>query len=257
MSTERHARGTALRGARFVARPRSGRSRTAAVLLALALPMMTPGAGAQSAQSSANAPTAPNTPGKPGAPGTETGPATAGKAPLLFSAPGPGAGSTAGTGGTGGSASPASPADPMPAAPGLGTGQGFHSPQSAFAPLRDLPGVLPWRLFGEVTHRQEGKRSIPVFPGQLTSLNGTRVKVQGFMLPLQPGERQKHFLLSAVPTSCNFCLPAGPEGIIEVRIRGTGVKVDVDALVLEGTLQVLPSDPMGLLYRLTDARTAR
>jgi len=248
MCTERQACRTRVRGAGLVVRSRSGCRRTAAVLLALALPMMASSAGAQSAQSS------PSTSGKPGAPSAETGPATDGKAPLLFSTPAPGAGSPGGAGGSGGTASPA---DPTPAAPGLGTGQGFHSPQSAFAPLRDLPGVLPWRLFGEVTHRQEGKRSIPVFPGQLTSLNGTRVKVQGFMLPLQPGERQKHFLLSAVPTSCNFCLPAGPEGIIEVRIRGTGVKVDVDALVLEGTLQVLPSDPMGLLYRLTDARTAR
>jgi len=219
-----------------------------AALLALAAVMMPPAAGAQNA---------------PSAPGADSTPPAAGKAPLLFTAPGPGAGGatsgsgTAGAAGTAGTAVAADAAPAQPGAAGLGTGQGFHSPQSAFAPLRELPGVLPWRLFGEVTHRQEGKRSTPVFPAQLTSLAGTRVKVQGFMLPLQPGERQKHFLLSAVPTTCNFCLPAGPEGIIEVRIRGTGVKVDVDAMVLEGTLQVLPSDPMGLLYRLTDARAAR
>jgi hypothetical protein len=117
--------------------------------------------------------------------------------------------------------------------------------------------VLPWSLFAEVSHRQEGKRSVPVFPAQLNSLSGTRVKVQGYMLPLQPGERQTHFLLSAVPTTCGFCLPAGPEGIIEIRTRGAGIKAGVDAMVLEGTLRVLPSDPMGLLYRLTDAQAAR
>lgn len=156
-----------------------------------------------------------------------------------------------------GAATPAAPTVVGPGAEALGTGQGFHSPQSAFAPLRDLPGVLPWSLFGEVSHRQEGKRSVPVFPAQLTSLSGSRVKVQGFMLPLQAGERQTHFLLSAVPTTCNFCLPAGPEGVIEIRMRGAGIKVVVDAMVLEGTLRVLPTDPMGLLYRLTDAQPVR
>ena len=159
--------------------------------------------------------------------------------------------------GTGPAASPGSGPGAAAGAGALGTGQGYHSPQSAFPPLRDLPGVLPWSLFAEVSHRQEGKRSVPVFPAQLNSLSGTRVKVQGYMLPLQPGERQTHFLLSAVPTTCGFCLPAGPEGIIEIRTRGAGIKAGVDAMVLEGTLRVLPSDPMGLLYRLTDAQAAR
>jgi hypothetical protein len=143
------------------------------------------------------------------------------------------------------------------AAPGAGQGQGFHSPQSAFPPLQDLPGVVPWRLLGTVSMKQEGKRTVAVFPPPVASLSGTRVKVQGFMMPLQAGERQTHFLLSAVPTTCGFCLPAGPEGIIEIRTRAPGVKVGFDALVLEGTLSVLPSDPMGLLYRLTDAQAAR
>jgi len=136
-------------------------------------------------------------------------------------------------------------ADGKPSTDGAGGGQGFHSPQSAFPPLQDRPGVVSWRTLGSVSMRQ------------VASLSGTRVKVQGFMMPLQPGERQTHFLLSAVPTTCGFCLPAGPEGIIEIRTRPPGVKVGFDALVLEGTLSVLPTDPMGLLYRLTDAQAAR
>jgi hypothetical protein len=151
--------------------------------------------------------------------------------------------------------STATDSNPPPA--GAGQGQGFHSPQSAFPPLQDLPGVVPWRLLGTVTMKQEGRRTVAVFPPPVASLSGTRVKVQGFMMPLQPGERQTHFLLSAVPTTCGFCLPAGPEGIIEIRTRPPGVKVGFDALVLEGTLSVLPTDPMGLLYRLTDAQAAR
>ena len=99
--------------------------------------------------------------------------------------------------------STATDSNPPPA--GAGQGQGFHSPQSAFPPLQDLPGVVPWRLLGTVTMKQEGRRTVAVFPPPVASLSGTRVKVQGFMMPLQPGERQTHFLLSAVPTTCGFC----------------------------------------------------
>lgn len=116
--------------------------------------------------------------------------------------------------------------------------------------------MVSWRTLGSVSMRQEGKRSVPVFPPALASLAGKRVKVQGFMMPLQPGDRQSHFLLSAVPTTCSFCLPAGPEGIIEVRARGAGVRVAFDAMVMEGRLALLTDDPMGLLFRLSDAQAS-
>jgi hypothetical protein len=78
------------------------------------------------------------------------------------------------------------------------------------------------------------------------------VRVQGFMLPLEPGEKQKHFLLSAVPTTCSFCIPAGPEGLIEVRSK-TPVPYSLEPVVVEGKLAVLEKDPYGLYYRVTDA----
>ena len=33
------------------------------------------------------------------------------------------------------------------------------------------------------------------------------------MMPLEPGEKQSHFLLSAVPLTCSFCTPGGPETV--------------------------------------------
>ena len=85
----------------------------------------------------------------------------------------------------------------------------------------------------------------------MQALNQQKVKVQGFMMPLEPGDKQRHFLLSAVPTTCGFCLPAGPEGLIEVRAR-TPVKYSVEAVVVEGRMAVLTNDPYGLFYRITD-----
>ena len=65
--------------------------------------------------------------------------------------------------------------------------------------------------------RAEKKKLIPSFPADVQSLDKRVVKIQGFMMPLEPGDKQRHFLLSSVPTSCSFCVPAGPEGLVEVR----------------------------------------
>jgi hypothetical protein len=54
------------------------------------------------------------------------------------------------------------------------------------------------------------KRTARWFPGSPEiRLDRTEVKVQGFMIPLDIGDKQNAFL-SAVPLHCQFCLPAGP-----------------------------------------------
>jgi uncharacterized protein len=78
------------------------------------------------------------------------------------------------------------------------------------------------------------------------------VKVQGFIIPLDLGERQKRFLLSSVPPHCPFCMPAGPEGIVEVQARSP-VKFALEPVVVSGRFSVLKNDDGGLLYRLSDA----
>lgn len=135
------------------------------------------------------------------------------------------------------------------------SGAGYHDPRSPFKPLQDREGVVPWSLLSSVTAKTEKNRIVPVFPAAVQALDRQVVKVQGFMLPLEPGERQKHFLLSAVPTTCSFCVPAGPEGLIEVR-TGTPVRYTVDAITVQGRLAVLKDDPYGLFYRVVDAAPA-
>jgi uncharacterized protein len=71
-------------------------------------------------------------------------------------------------------------------------------------------------------------------------------------MPLQPGERQTHFLLSQVPLTCGFCTPGGPESMVEVR-SSKPVKYGYDVVVVEGTFRVLQDDPYGLFYRMTEA----
>jgi hypothetical protein len=145
----------------------------------------------------------------------------------------------------------------QPLSPPLGQGgAGFHDPRSAFKPLVDRDGVVSWSLLSSVTTKIDNNRSVPTFPAGVQALNSQTVKVQGFMLPLEPGERQTHFLLSAVPTTCAFCVPAGPEGLIEVRAK-TPVKYTLEPVVVEGRMAVLANDPYGLFYRVSDAAPAR
>jgi uncharacterized protein len=136
---------------------------------------------------------------------------------------------------------------PMPAV-SVAPGQ-MITPQQYLA---EKPGVTSWRTLSLVQPIKQGNKVMPEFDKQVTALNGKTVKVQGFMLPLEMGDKQKRFLLSAAPPHCTFCLPGGPDTMIEVRAKGS-VKYGFDAITLSGKMNVLKDDPMGLYYRLTEA----
>ena len=134
----------------------------------------------------------------------------------------------------------------------VGQGAGVHSPNSPFAPLPKREDVIAWSLLTAITTKNEKNKILPVFGAQQMALNQKTQKVQGFMMPLEPGERQRHFLLTSVPLTCSFCLPGGPESMIEVRTK-TPVKYSLEPVVVEGKFLVLSDDPYGLYYRITDA----
>lgn len=137
---------------------------------------------------------------------------------------------------------------PVPA----GQGAGVHSPDSPIAPLPQRADVVPWSVLTDVTTRSEKNRVLPVFSNGQKSLNEKTQRIQGFMMPLEPGEKQRHFLLTSVPMTCSFCVPGGPESMVEVRTK-VPVKYSLDPVVVEGRFAVLADDPYGLYYRVTDA----
>ena len=133
-----------------------------------------------------------------------------------------------------------------------GTGAGIHSPNSPIAPLPQRSDVLPWSLLTDVKTKSVKNRLLPSYPATVQALNDKPQRIQGFMMPLEPGERQRHFLLSSVPMTCSFCVPGGPESMVEVKTR-TPVKYSLEPVVVEGKFAVLADDPYGLYYRITDA----
>jgi hypothetical protein len=119
-------------------------------------------------------------------------------------------------------------------------------------PLPELKGVVSWKTLSEVTPVKQKDRYVPQYSRTIAALDQKEVKLQGFMMPLDMGEKQKRFLLVALPPTCAFCLPGGPDQIVEVQAR-TPVKYGFEPIVVSGKLAVLKDDPMGLYYRLTDA----
>jgi len=127
-------------------------------------------------------------------------------------------------------------------------------PPSPYAgkPLPELKGVVSWRTLAQVQAVQVKDRVVPQFSKNVTALDREEVKLQGFMMPLEMGEKQKRFLLVAMPPSCAFCLPGGPDSVVEVLAK-TPVKYGFDPIVVRGRFVVLKDDSLGLYYRLTDA----
>ena len=123
---------------------------------------------------------------------------------------------------------------------------------SQVKPLPERGDVVPWKVFSQVELVKQKDRYVPKFAPEVAALDKKEVKVQGFMMPLQMGDKQTHFVLTAMPQSCSFCLPGGPESMVEVKTKNP-VKYTFEPLVLTGKLAVLKDDPTGVFYRLVDA----
>jgi hypothetical protein len=120
--------------------------------------------------------------------------------------------------------------------------------------LPERAGVVPWRTLAQVETEQVGVRVVNKFSREILALDQKDVKLQGFIVPLDIGDRQKRFLLSAVPAECPFCLPAGPDALVEVQAK-TPVRYGVEPIVVSGRFSVLQGEEGGLLYRLVDAES--
>ena len=118
--------------------------------------------------------------------------------------------------------------------------------------LPELSGVVPWKTLAQVEPVKQGNKMVPQFSKDILGLDRKDVRIQGFMIPLDMTDQQNHFLISAVPPHCPFCLPAGPDSIVEVLARKP-VAYGFEPIVVSGRFAVLTGDVSGVLYRMTDA----
>jgi uncharacterized protein len=116
----------------------------------------------------------------------------------------------------------------------------------------DKRAVVPWETLAQVSVTRQKDRYVPEFSAQIKALDRREVKLKGFMLPLEQGLGQKHFLLSAQPPECAFCMPGTAEQFAEVLAK-TPVRYGTDPIIVSGTFTLVREDSGGLLYRLTEA----
>jgi len=121
-----------------------------------------------------------------------------------------------------------------------------------FAFADDKSAVVSWETLAQVSVTRQKDRYVPEFSKQLLALDQREVKLKGFMLPLEEGLAQTHFLLTAEQPECQDCLSATAEQFVEVLAK-VPVKLPSDAIVVSGMFSLVRDDSGGLLYRLTEA----
>ena len=95
------------------------------------------------------------------------------------------------------------------------------------------------------------KRFGPVFTREIRSLDQKEVKLYGFMMPLDQTAKQKRFLLASFPPHCAFCLPGGPESMVEV-LADKPIEFTYEPILVSGRMSVLDDDVV--YYRLSNAK---
>ena len=116
----------------------------------------------------------------------------------------------------------------------------------------EAKGLVSWKTLAQVEELKIDDRFVPKFSAQITALDSKEVRLQGFMMPLEPGTKHKRFLLSANAPSCPFCMPGGPDSLIEVLCKKP-IAFSMEPIVISGKLSLLKDDPNGLWYRVNEA----
>ena len=133
--------------------------------------------------------------------------------------------------------------------------------EDVWKPAATPKGWVSWKTLeatGEKTRRDDQGYilSKPLFTPAVKQLDGKRIKVAGWMMPLENSATQKRFVLLGYPPGCPFHFHAAPNQFIEV-IADTPFKTDeVNAHVVSGVLELTGYDESGIFYRLKAAKPA-
>ncbi|MEL6530666.1 MAG: DUF3299 domain-containing protein [Pseudomonadota bacterium] len=131
--------------------------------------------------------------------------------------------------------------------------------EDVWKPAATPKGGVSWKTLeatGETTRKdsQGYILSKPKFTAAVKRLNGKRVKVAGWMMPLDNGAKQKHFVLLGYPPGCPFHFHAAPNQFIEVYADTAFTTNETKMFVVSGVLELTGYDESGIFYRLRKAR---
>ncbi|WND01813.1 DUF3299 domain-containing protein [Temperatibacter marinus] len=126
--------------------------------------------------------------------------------------------------------------------------------ETVWKPAEAIEGSIPWHVFLGVPYEEQLMNDIPIavpkFTPSIMALVGQRIKVNGYMVPLEPSDKQGHFLLMAYTHSCPFHMTGGPNGYIEVY-ADFPVTVTFAPILIEGVLTLEKDFTRGVFFKLT------
>jgi len=150
------------------------------------------------------------------------------------------------------------PSDDLPFQDGQLTDAQIAARDNATTAVETPKDALDWAVLaaGKLNFKKQGNDQIPepVYTPRILALDGKTVKAAGYIFPLDQSGKQMHFLLSPYPPSCPYCLPAGPNELIEVKTVKP-IPFTYDTITVKGVFDVLRDERIkqGMLYAMHDA----
>jgi hypothetical protein len=115
-----------------------------------------------------------------------------------------------------------------------------------------------WQVLAEVHFVNETDKSgygveRPVFSKYLKSFQAKKIRLKGYIIPMEETGGKGKFMLSALPFNvCYFCGAAGPETVVEAETPQT-IKFTTKQIMMEGVLFLNDRDPDHHIYILKSA----
>jgi hypothetical protein len=90
----------------------------------------------------------------------------------------------------------------------------------------------------------------PLFSKNLKSYHGKKIKLKGYIIPLNEVTNANTFMFSSLPFNvCYFCGAAGPETVVELQTTEK-IKFTTKPMFIEGVLYLNEKDPDHHIYIL-------
>ncbi|MBV7257598.1 DUF3299 domain-containing protein [Pacificimonas sp. WHA3] len=133
--------------------------------------------------------------------------------------------------------------------------------EDVWKPAATPRGGVSWATLEATQETQRLEDGIiyakPVFTKKVKALEGKRIKIAGWMMPLEATSEQSYFVLLGYPPGCPFHFHAAPTQFIEVYANTPFPTDEQKIFIVSGVLELTGQDESGIFYRLRDARPER
>ena len=128
---------------------------------------------------------------------------------------------------------------------------------------RKAQDILPqskdaqWKTLSKTKIKLDEKKGLysATYPAEVKALAGKEMTITGFIFPLEPSEKFKHFLLSARTPTCQFCPPGEPNEVLDVWLDKP-IAWKEDAVKVTGTFELMNNPELGVFFALKKAKAA-